>query len=97
MTHHLIPFRRGLPGDDPIFLLNAEAQRRRAAGEEVVNATVGALLDDAGRLVVLDSVMALWRELGEIVPQPLGRCLAHAPGVDMRVSSWTAEGVRWRS
>jgi hypothetical protein len=28
----------------------------------------------------------LGRELGEIVPQPLGRCLAHSPGVDMRVS-----------
>ncbi len=70
MTEHLIPIRRGLPGDDPIFLLNAEAQRRKAAGEEVVNATVGALLDDAGRLVVLDSVMALWRELGEMEVAP---------------------------
>ena len=45
MTEHLIPPRRGLPGDDPIFLLNAEAQRRRSAGEEILNATVGALLD----------------------------------------------------
>ena len=38
--------------------------------------------------------LRLWRELGEIVPQPLGRCLAHAPGVYVRVSSRTAEGVR---
>ena len=30
--------------------------------------------------------LRLRRELGEIVPQPLGRCLAHAPDVDMRVS-----------
>ena len=29
--------------------------------------------------------LRLGRELGEIVPQPLGRCLAHSPGVDMRV------------
>ncbi len=70
MTEHLIPFRRGLPGDDPIFLLNAEAQRRKAAGEDIINATVGALLDDAGRLVVLDSVMGLWRELGEMEIAP---------------------------
>jgi aspartate/tyrosine/aromatic aminotransferase len=70
LTEHLIPFRRGLPGDDPIFLLNAEAQRRKAAGEDIVNATVGALLDDAGRLVVLDSVMGLWREMGEMEVAP---------------------------
>jgi hypothetical protein len=31
--------------------------------------------------------LRLRRELGEIVPQPLGRCLAHAPGLDVRVSS----------
>lgn len=70
MSEHLIPARRGLPGDDPIFLLNAEAQRRRGAGEEILNATVGALLDDAGRLVVLDMVMEAWRELGELEVAP---------------------------
>lgn len=70
MSQQLIPSRRGLPGDDPIFLLNAEAQRRKAAGEDILNATVGALLDDAGRLVVLDTVMDLWRELGELEVAP---------------------------
>jgi aspartate/tyrosine/aromatic aminotransferase len=70
MTRELIPARRGLPGDDPIFLLNAEAQRRKAAGEDILNATVGALLDDEGRLVVLDTVMELWRDLGEMVVAP---------------------------
>ena len=70
MTQQLIPVRRGLPGDDPIFQLNAEAQRRRAAGEDILNATVGALLDDTGRLVVLDTVMQLWRELGEMEVAP---------------------------
>ena len=70
MSDQLIPARRGLPGDDPIFLLNAEAQRRRAAGEDILNATVGALLDEGGRLVVLDTVMELWRELGEMEVAP---------------------------
>lgn len=50
---HLIPSRQGLPADDPIFTLNAEATRRRLAGESILNATVGALLDDDGRLAIL--------------------------------------------
>jgi aromatic-amino-acid transaminase len=70
MTEHLIPQRRGLPGDDPIFLLNAEAQRRRAAGEDILNATIGTLLDDGGRVVVLDTVMELWRQMGEMEVAP---------------------------
>lgn len=70
MTHQLIPTRRAFPADDPIFALNAEAQGRKAGGESILNATVGALLDDAGQLVVLDAVMDLWRELGaqEVAP-----------------------------
>ena len=63
MLENLIPSRRDLPGDDPIFLLNAEAQRRAAAGGPVLNATVGALLDDQGRMVVLDAVARTWAEL----------------------------------
>jgi aspartate/tyrosine/aromatic aminotransferase len=63
MTDQLIPTRRAFPADDPIFALNAEAQARKAAGESVLNATVGALLDESGQLVVLASVMDLWREL----------------------------------
>ncbi len=63
MTDQLIPTRRAFPADDPIFALNAEAQARKAAGESVMNATVGALLDESGQLVVLASVMDLWREL----------------------------------
>jgi len=53
--HHLIPAHEGRPGDDPIFALNKEASERRARGEAIVNATVGALLDDAGKLAVLPS------------------------------------------
>jgi aromatic-amino-acid transaminase len=45
------------PSDDPIFALNREAMQRCAAGEKVINATVGALLEDDGRLAVLPSVV----------------------------------------
>lgn len=72
MQTHLIPARQSLPGNDPIFTLNAEAQTRAAAGEDILNLTLGALADDHGNLVVLDSVMALWRELSprEVAPYP---------------------------
>lgn len=48
--------RQSRPGDDPIFSLNAEAKRRAASGEDVVNATIGALLSDDGKLAVMPSV-----------------------------------------
>jgi len=51
----LIPASSDRPGDDPIFALHAEANRRRAAGEDVLDATLGALMEDDGRLAVLDS------------------------------------------
>jgi aspartate/tyrosine/aromatic aminotransferase len=70
MTDQLIPTRRAFPADDPIFALNAEAQARKAAGESVLNATVGALLDDSGQLVVLESVMDLWRDLTALEVAP---------------------------
>jgi aromatic-amino-acid transaminase len=49
----LIPAHQGRPSDDPIFALNKEATQRKAKGESIVNATVGALLDDDGNLAVL--------------------------------------------
>ena len=49
------------PGDDPIFSLNAEALRRSRAGEEILNATLGALMDDEGRLAILPSVFEALR------------------------------------
>ena len=70
MTEQLIPTRRGFPADDPIFALNTEAQARKAAGESILNATVGALLDESGQLVVLESVMDLWRELTALEVAP---------------------------
>ncbi len=60
-------------GDDPIFALNAEAKRRQAAGEKVVNATLGALMEDDGRLAVMPTV---FETLRRIDPQ---RAAAYAP------------------
>ena len=50
---HLIPSHQGRPSDDPIFALNREATERAKRGESIVNATVGALLDDQGKLAIL--------------------------------------------
>ncbi len=63
MVDQLIPSRRAFDGQDPIFKLNAEAQAMASQGKPVVNATVGALLDDAGKLVVLEPVMELYGQL----------------------------------
>lgn len=52
----LVAAARSRPADDPIFALNAEAQRRAKAGESVVNATLGALMDDDGKLAVMPAV-----------------------------------------
>ena len=75
MIPQLLPARAHFPADDRIFALNAAAQRRAAEGASVINATVGALLDDRGQLVVLDSVMRVWGQLTprEVAPYaPLG-------------------------
>lgn len=53
MASHLIPTHQGRPSDDPIFALNKEATARKAAGQHVVNATVGALLNDDGSLSIM--------------------------------------------
>jgi aromatic-amino-acid transaminase len=59
----LIPSHASRPSDDPIFALNSEARARAQAGESIVNATVGAMLDDAGQLAVLPSVAQTLREI----------------------------------
>ncbi|HTF87514.1 MAG TPA: aminotransferase class I/II-fold pyridoxal phosphate-dependent enzyme [Planctomycetota bacterium] len=56
LTSFLIEDARERPGDDPIFFLNAEAQRRARAGERIINATLGALVEDDGILAILPSV-----------------------------------------
>lgn len=63
MLEQLLPSRRQVPGWDPIFQANAEANQAKAAGVDVLNASMGALLDDEGKLVVLDTVMDLWKQL----------------------------------
>jgi len=72
----LIPTRTARPGDDPIFALNAEAQARKKAGESVVNATVGALLDDDGKLAMIAGVVDALRD----VPSEVGAAYAPIAG-----------------
>jgi aromatic-amino-acid transaminase len=71
---NLLPDRNASrPGDDPIFALNREATQRRATGEKIINATVGALLEDDGSLAVLPSVVEAIREV------PPLKAAAYAP------------------
>jgi aromatic-amino-acid transaminase len=63
---HLIPSRLGRSGDDPIFALNAEANARKARGEDVLNATLGALLDDEGKLAVLPTAARAVQEVASV-------------------------------
>jgi len=60
---HVIPAHQGRPADDPIFALNREATDRLARGEAVINATVGSLLHDDGRLAVLPTSSRILREV----------------------------------
>lgn len=60
---HVIPSHQNRPSDDPIFALNKEATARKAQGELIVNGTVGALLDDEGRLAILPSAAKAVREV----------------------------------
>jgi aromatic-amino-acid transaminase len=50
---HLIPSHQGRPPDDPIFALHQEASQRRQRGEAIIDASIGVLLDDAGKLAIL--------------------------------------------
>ena len=61
------------PANDPIFALNGEARRRAAAGESVLNATLGALFHDDGRLAVLPCVEEAFRGI------PSGAAAGYAP------------------
>jgi aromatic-amino-acid transaminase len=69
----LIPEASDRPGDDPIFTLNADAQRRAQAGEAVINATLGALMEDDGRLAVMPAV---FEAISSIPPE---QASAYAP------------------
>jgi aromatic-amino-acid transaminase len=63
---HLIASHQGRPSDDPIFALNKEATARRQRGEAIVNATVGALLADDGRLAVLPTAARAVHEVSDV-------------------------------
>ncbi len=54
--NHLIASRQNRPIGDVIFSLNAEATSRAAKGEDIVNATIGTLLNDDGSLAILPTV-----------------------------------------
>lgn len=69
----LIPLAMDRPGDDPIFTLHHEAVRRAAAGEDILNATLGALFEDDGTLAVMPAVHEALRRA------PMGRASAYAP------------------
>jgi aromatic-amino-acid transaminase len=60
---YLAPSRALRSGDDLIFSLNTEASVRQAAGEAIVNATVGTLLDEEGRLMVMSVIPDVLRDL----------------------------------
>ena len=69
----LISEARGRPGDDPIFTINAAANARRAQGEPVINASLGALLEDDGGLSVMPTVFEAFQEV------PAQQAAAYAP------------------
>ena len=69
----LISEARGRPGDDPIFTINAAANARKGRGEPVINASLGALLDDDGGLSVMPTVFEAFRSV------PAQRAAAYAP------------------
>lgn len=61
---HVIPAHQTRASDDPIFALNREATARKAGGESIINATVGALLGDDGKLAILSTAARAIREVG---------------------------------
>lgn len=69
----LIPAAWSRPADDPIFALNAAARRRLAEGAPVINATLGALLDDTGQLACMTTVFEAFDRV------PRAKAAAYAP------------------
>jgi aromatic-amino-acid transaminase len=72
-SSNLVPASQERPGDDPIFALHSAAMARRARGEDVLNATLGALHADDGVLAVMPSVHETLRGL------PAHQVAAYAP------------------
>ncbi len=59
----LIPDCADRPADDPIFALHGEATQRERAGEDILNATIGTLCADDGRIAVMPSVFEAYRRV----------------------------------
>lgn len=66
MGTHLIPDNADRPGDDPIFALHGEAMKRAAQGESILNATLGALMEDDGSPALMPAVSEAF---GRIAPE----------------------------
>ncbi len=66
VNSHLIPSRLGRPKNDPIFGLARLAAERRAAGHPVIDATIGVLLDDEGKLALLATATRALREVSPV-------------------------------
>lgn len=63
VSKFLIPGHRGRPGNDPIFALSKLAASRKQQGGDVINATLGALLDDEGVLATLPTAVQSLRNI----------------------------------
>ncbi len=63
-----VPGKRQISGDDKIFGINKAAHDMAAevGSENVVNATIGALLDDEGTLMVMPSIIDIYRSLSPL-------------------------------
>ena len=57
MHSSLIAGSRDRAGNDPIFIWNGEARARAGAGEDILNATIGALMTDEGTLCSMPTVI----------------------------------------
>jgi len=53
----VVPGARNRPGDDPLFSLHREATERAARGESILNATLGTLSGEDGKIAVMPSVL----------------------------------------
>ena len=77
MTQHsisaLTSASQAREGNDPIFRLNSEAKARAAAGESILDATMGALMDDEGQIAVMPSVAEA------IARVPTGKAAGYSP------------------
>lgn len=65
MSATLIDTSRDRSGNDPIFIWNGEAKRRAAAGDDILNATIGALMNDDRTICTLPTVVETLKRFQE--------------------------------